>query len=102
MASADWGIREAGAGLEVPLHVQPRARLTRIDGFHDGALKVKISAPPVDDAANRAILDFFSRLLRLPKSRICIISGEKSRKKVLRIEEMSLKFFQQSIAPHLR
>jgi hypothetical protein len=94
-------IRESGADIEVPLHVQPRARRTQIAGLHDGTLKLKISAPPVDDAANRAILEFFSGLLGHPKSRLHIISGGKSRNKVLRIEDMSLKRFQESIAAHL-
>ena len=101
MGNTDFRIRESGADIEVPLHVQPRARRTQIAGLHDGILKVKISAPPVDDAANRAILEFFSSLLGHPKSRLHIISGEKSRNKVLRIEGMSLRRFQESIAAHL-
>ena len=101
MDNTDFRIRESGADIEVPLHVQPRARRTQIAGLHDGTLKVKISAPPVDDAANRAIVEFFSDLLGHPKSRLHIISGGKSRNKVLRIEGMSLKRFEELIAPHL-
>lgn len=101
MDNTGFRIRESGADIEVPLHVQPRARRTQIAGLHDGTLKLKISAPPVDDAANRAILEFFSGLLGHPKSRLHIISGGKSRNKVLRIEDMSLKRFQESIAAHL-
>jgi hypothetical protein len=44
-------ITETAEGLEVPRHVQPRARRTELVGIHTGALKLKISAPPVDDAA---------------------------------------------------
>ena len=101
MDSKGLRIHESGADIEVPLHVQPRARRTQIAGLHDGTLKVTISAPPVDDAANRAIVEFFSTLLGHPKSRFHIISGEKSRNKVLRIEGMSLRRFQESIAAHL-
>jgi uncharacterized protein (TIGR00251 family) len=64
-------------------------------------LKVKISAPPVDDAANRAIIEFFSDLLSLPKSCLHIISGGKSRDKVLRIEGISLERFRESVKAHL-
>jgi uncharacterized protein (TIGR00251 family) len=99
--NTDFRIRESGADIEVPLHVQTRARRTQIAGLYDRTLKVKISAPPVDDAANRAIVEFFSALLGHPKSRFHIISGEKSRTKVLRIEGMSLKRFEEMIAPHL-
>jgi uncharacterized protein len=81
-----WRIRENSSGLEIALHVQPRARRNGIAGMHNGALRLKISAPPVDDAANRAVLQFFSSLLDIPKSRLRIVSGEKSREKILRIE----------------
>lgn len=86
-------IRETAAGLEVPLHVQPRARRSEIAGIHNGALKLKVLAPPVDDAANRAIIDFFSALLDMPKSCISLPSGLKSRDKTLRIRGISLKGF---------
>jgi len=90
-------VRETATGIEVPLHVQPRARRTEIIGIQNGALRIKISAPPVNDAANRAIVDFFSTLLDLPKSRFVIIFGERTRDKVLRIEGISLLRFQERI-----
>jgi uncharacterized protein len=93
MTSPSWRIREIGIGIEVPLHVLPRARRNEIAGTHDGALKLKISAPPVDDAANRAVINFFATLLDLPRSRLSIISGAKSREKVLRIESISASDF---------
>lgn len=93
MDSAACRIRETGTGLMVPLHVQPRARRTQIAGIHNGALKVKISAPPVDDAANRAIVDYFSKTLGLPKSHVQIVAGQKSRDKLLCISGISLQAF---------
>ncbi len=93
MESRDITIRETGTGLEVVLHVQPRARRNEIAGVHDQALKVKISAPPVDDAANRAVVEFFSDLLDIPKTRITIISGDRSRRKTVRINGLSVPDF---------
>lgn len=90
MSEQGWQIRERETGLEVPLHVQVRARRDEIAGVHNGVLKIRISAPPVDDAANRAVLAFFASLLSIPKSRLRIVSGQKSRDKVLRIEGISL------------
>jgi uncharacterized protein (TIGR00251 family) len=87
-------IRETAEGLEVPLHVQPRARRTELGGIHNGALKLKVLAPPVDDAANRAVVKFFSELMGIPRSRIQIIAGLKSRDKVLRITGASLRKLQ--------
>ncbi len=93
MAERQLKIRETGATLDVSLHVLPRSRQNQIVGIHDGALKLKVTAPPVDDAANEAVLRFFSLLLDVPRSRLRIISGGKSRDKILRIEGVSLHQF---------
>jgi uncharacterized protein len=85
--------RETSAGIEVKLHVLPRAKRCEISGIHNGALKVRVTAPPVDDAANRAIIDFFSALLNIPKSGMCISAGLKSRDKILQIKNLSLPIF---------
>ena len=82
-------IQPTACAIEVALHVQPRARRNEITGIHNGALKLKVVAPPVEDAANRAVVQFFASLLKIPKSRLTIISGQKSRDKVLRIEGIS-------------
>jgi len=85
--------RESGTALDVWLHVQPRASRNQIVGVHNGSLKLKVTAPPVDDAANKTVLQFFASRLDIPKSRLRIVSGEKSREKILRIEGMSLRQF---------
>ncbi len=89
MNCAELQIRETKAGLEVPLHVQPRAKRCEISGIYGGSVKLKVTAPPVDDSANRAILEFFSTLLGIPKSILHITSGLKSRDKILRIQGFS-------------
>jgi uncharacterized protein (TIGR00251 family) len=86
-------VRETGLGLEVRLHVQPRARRSELAGVHNGALKLKVTAPPVDDAANRAIIEFISELLGVPKSSLSITAGAKSRDKTLQIKGLTLSRF---------
>ena len=93
MAEAPFHILETAKGLEIRIHAQPRARRTGLAGIHDGALKIKVAAPPVDDAANCAIVVFFAALLGLPKSRVRIAAGLKSRNKTLRIEGVSADMF---------
>jgi uncharacterized protein len=88
-------IRETAAGLEVKLHVQPRAKRCEISGMHNGALKIRVTAPPVDDAANRAIIEFFSAQFGISKSCLYILAGLKSREKVLQIKGVSLNAFLQ-------
>jgi len=89
MNPADLDIRETAGGLCIRLHVQPRAKHSEIAGIHNGALKLKLTAPPVDDAANRAVIEHFASLLGIPKSSIQITSGLKSREKILQIKGIS-------------
>lgn len=91
--------RESGAALDVWLHVQPRANRNQIAGIHNGSLKLKVTAPPVDDAANKAVLQFMASQLHVPKSRLRIVAGEKSRDKILRIEGMALGQFLSILSP---
>lgn len=93
MTPSDLQVQETAKGLEFRLHVLPRAKRCEIAGLHGGALKVKVTAPPVDDAANRAIIQYFSTLLGIPKSNIQILSGLKSREKRLQVRGVSLQDF---------
>ena len=93
MPTPELQIRETTSGLNIPLHVQPRAKRNELAGVYNGALKVKIAAPPVDDAANRAVVAFFSSLLNLPRSRMQIVAGTKSRDKILHINSISASDF---------
>jgi uncharacterized protein (TIGR00251 family) len=69
----------------IRLHLQPRASKTDVCGIQGDELKVKVTSPPVDDAANKLCIELFSRLFRTAKSNIAIISGQKSRHKRLQI-----------------
>jgi uncharacterized protein len=100
MNNSRLNARETGLGLEVRLHVLPRAKHSEIVGVHNGALKLKVTAPPVDDAANRAIIDFFSRLLGVSKSSLSIPTGAKSRDKTLQIKGLALSRFLELIDLH--
>ncbi len=74
-----------GNRLILDVHVQPRARKDEITGVHDGRLKVKITAPPVDGKANQHLIAFFSKLFKVSKGQIVLIAGETGRDKRLEI-----------------
>jgi uncharacterized protein (TIGR00251 family) len=90
---ANLQIRETEGGVDVPLHVQPRARRDEIAGVHNGALKLRLTAPPVDDAANNSIVAFFSSLLGLPRASFQLKSGFRSRNKILHIRGITRVWF---------
>lgn len=69
----------------IRLHLQPRASKTEVCGIQGAELKVRVTSPPVDDAANRLCIELFSRVFKTAKSNITIISGHKSRHKRLQI-----------------
>lgn len=67
--------------MRIEVLVQPRASRTRAVGEHDGRLKIQVAAPPVEGAANDALVAFLSERLRLPKGSITILAGETGRRK---------------------
>jgi uncharacterized protein (TIGR00251 family) len=71
--------------LLLDVHVSPRASKSAILGEHDGALKVALAAPPVDGAANRALIELMSDLLGVPKRQVTLVRGESSKRKTLAI-----------------
>jgi hypothetical protein len=76
-------ITEHPRGVTLNLVVQPRASRTELAGEQDGALKVRLAAPPVDGAANAELIAFLSKQLRVRKRDFEILSGERSRRKVV-------------------
>lgn len=83
-------LRQTDAGVEISLYVQPRASRNKVVGLQAEKLKVALTAPPVDGAANQACSVFFAKLCRLPKNRVRLISGESSRYKRLLLEDGDL------------
>lgn len=76
-------------GILLPCWVQPRASKTAIAGIHGDALKISLSAPPVDGKANTELCKFFAKLLGLPKSSVELASGAASRKKVILLRNIN-------------
>ena len=68
------------------IHVQPRASRTEVVGWHGGAIKIRVAAPPVDGAANAELVRFLAEALGLPRSAIRVASGSAARHKRLEID----------------
>jgi uncharacterized protein (TIGR00251 family) len=83
-------LRQTDAGVEVFLYIQPRASRNKVIGLQGEELKVALTAPPVDGAANKACCLFMAKLCSLPRSYVNIISGETSRHKRLLLEDADL------------
>jgi uncharacterized protein (TIGR00251 family) len=77
----------AGATFSIKIH--PRAKKNAITGKVGDALKISLTAPPVDGKANEACIEFFAKLLKVPRSSVTIASGLSSRNKVIRVADIS-------------
>ena len=79
---------ESPSGVRFRVHVQPRASRNEICAIQGDEIRLRLTAPPVDDAANRLCIEFFADRLKVAKSRISIVSGAKSRHKTLNVDGM--------------
>ncbi|MBW1755807.1 MAG: YggU family protein [Deltaproteobacteria bacterium] len=82
-------IREQDGAITFEVRVAPRASRNRIVGVQEGALKVALTAPPVDGAANEALKKLLAKAVGVAKSDVEILRGDRARIKVLRIHGVS-------------
>ena len=82
-------VRDTAQGAQFTLRVQPRARRNAIVGLIGDAVKLAITAPPVDGKANQAVIEYLAKLFDVPRSSITIVSGETGRNKLIAIRGLS-------------
>jgi uncharacterized protein len=90
-------IRETFAGASFAVKVQPRAKKNAIAGVVGDALKLSLTAAPVEGRANQACIEFLASLLDVPRSSITIASGQTSRRKVIRVAGLSAQELRQRL-----
>jgi uncharacterized protein len=79
-------LHETARGTTLAVYVQPRASRNELVGIHEGTLKVRLTASPVEGEANKECVRFLAKLLNLPKSRLEVVQGHKSRRKTILIQ----------------
>ena len=79
-------VKSADGGACFWVKVAPRSSIDKIDGTVQGDLKVRICAPPVEGAANKALVRLMAKALRVPKTSLKVVSGEKARRKRLMVQ----------------
>ena len=91
-------VKETSTGATFAVKVHPRARKKAITGIVGDALKLALTAPPVEGKANQAVIDFFADLFEIPRSSVTIASGETSRNKVVRISGIKRQVVEERLA----
>lgn len=79
-------VHEANGRVRLSVRVQPRASRSEVAGIHGDALKIRLSAPPVDGAANAALIKFLADIFAVGRRSVRILAGESSRSKVVEID----------------
>jgi uncharacterized protein (TIGR00251 family) len=90
-------LKESATGVTFAVKVHPRARNNAITGVMGDALKLALTAPPLDGKANQAVIEFFADLFAISRSSITITSGETSRTKVIRVSGISAEQVRQKL-----
>ena len=91
-------VRDHAGGASVAVKVHPRAKRDQISGTVGDALKVDLTAPPVEGKANEAVTRFFAELLKVPRSSVTIASGKTNRIKVIHVAGMTAEQLRQRLA----
>ena len=82
-------LRPSSQGTLLDVYVQPKSSRNELVGMHQGSLKIRLTAPPVEGEANKECVKFLAKLLGISKSDIQIVQGHKSRHKTLSIRGLS-------------
>ena len=83
-------IHESSAGVTFAVKIHPRAKRDAITGELGDALKLSLTAPPIEGRANEACVEFLARLLKVPRASVTIASGHTGPRKLIRIAGLSL------------
>ena len=90
-------VRDNGDGVSFAVKIHPRAKKNGITGDIGDALKVSLTAPPVEDRANQACIEFLAKLLKVPRSSVTIASGQTSRNKVIRVSGVAAQYVRERL-----
>ena len=88
--------------VTISVRVHPKARRERISGLIGNALKLDLTAPPVEGRANEACIHFFADFLKVPRSSVTIAAGANSRNKLIRVSGVRAEYVELTIAAALK
>ena len=95
-------VKETSEGVTFTVKVHPRARKNAVTGVMGDALKLAVTAPPVEGRANEAVIEFFADLFEISRASVTITSGATGRRKVVRVSGLSKQAIEQKLAKNLK
>lgn len=88
MPGIQFRINPCERGIRFSAIIQPRSSKNEVSGIHNNALKIRLTSPPVDGAANKTCIKFLSKWLEVSPSRVRIVAGLSNKNKTIEIEGM--------------
>lgn len=102
MADRKFNLHSGQKGAALAVRVTPRASRNEIvEMLDDGTIKIRIAAPPADEEANTALIEFLADILGVPKSRLDIVAGASGRDKLIAVVDMDVETAHQRIVAHM-
>ena len=102
MSDRKFQLHDGKKGSALAVRVTPRASRNEIaELLDDGTIKVRLAAPPSDNEANEALIDFLAEILGVPKSRLDIVAGAAGRDKLISVTDMDVETVHQRILAHV-
>jgi uncharacterized protein (TIGR00251 family) len=102
MTDRQFKLHGGQRGSALAVRVTPRASRNEIvEVLDDGTIKVRLAAPPTDNEANEALINFLSEILGVPKTKLDIVAGEVGRDKLVSVVDMDVETAHQRILAHL-
>jgi hypothetical protein len=102
MSDRKFNLHDGQKGSALAVRVTPRASRNEIaELLDDGTIKVRLAAPPSDNEANAALIEFLSEILGIPTSRLDIVAGVSGRDKLISVVNMDVETVHQRILAHL-
>jgi len=83
----------------IKVYVQPRASKSEVTGMHGDSIRIRLAAPPVDNAANEALIDLVAKLLGIARRSVRVIAGHSSRRKVVEIDGLTAEAAASTLLP---
>jgi uncharacterized protein (TIGR00251 family) len=90
-------VRSAEGGVSLTIRVTPRASRNEVAGVEQGELRIKLRAPPVEGAANAALIEFVAEWLGVRQGAVSIASGDRSRHKVVHVTGLTVEIVQKKL-----
>lgn len=97
----DIKVSKKSGTLLLSVRVQTRAASNEIVGSYNGALKVRVTAPPLKNRANRQLLEFLAKCLNLPPRNVFLVHGQKSKNKTVGVQGLSREELLERVALHI-